>query len=206
MFSGIVTELGRVAGNHIAARGRLEMTAAAVLEGVRMGDSIAVNGCCLTVVSADATGFAVDVVPETARRTTLGSLAAGDAVNLEAAMALGDRIGGHMVSGHIDGTGQVIAMREDGNARWVQVAFPATLLPYLVEKGSVAVDGISLTIAAVEDDTFSVSLIPHTLAMTVAGGWAPGSAVNLEVDVVARYVVRNLQAYADAMPATLGVR
>ena len=206
MFSGIVTEIGRVAGNHIAERGRLEVTATAVLEGVRVGDSIAVNGCCLTVVAAESTGFTADVMPETARRTTLGSLAAGDPVNLEAAMSFGDRIGGHLVSGHIDGTGQVIAMREDGNARWVEVASPASLLPYLVEKGSVAVDGISLTIAAVADDTFSISLIPHTLAITVAGAWAPGSAVNLEVDVVARYVVHNLQAYADARPPALGVR
>jgi len=201
MFSGIVAELGRVAANHIGEDGRLQIAARQVVEDVRVGDSIAVNGCCLTVVEADPGGFVADVMPETARRTTLGSLAGGDAGNLEAAMALGDRVGGHLVSGHIDATGQVRSLRDEGNARWVEIAAPPALLPYLVEKGSVAVDGISLTVAGVGDGAFSVSLIPHTLAITVAGGWTVGSAVNLEVDVVARYVVRNLHAYLGAPAA-----
>lgn len=206
MFSGIVMELGRVAANRITDQGRLHLAATRVVEGVLVGDSIAVNGCCLTVVAADAAGFVADVMPETARRTTLGSLTAGDPVNLEAAMALGDRIGGHLVSGHIDATARVLSVRDEGNARWVEIGTPPALLPYLVEKGSVAVDGISLTVVAVQAGAFSVSLIPHTLAITVAGGWVAGSAVNLEVDVVARYVVRNLHAYTDAAPAAPGPR
>ncbi|GAC1342552.1 MAG: riboflavin synthase [Candidatus Dormibacteria bacterium] len=206
MFSGIVAELGQVAANRIGEQGRLEITAGQVLDGVRVGDSIAVNGCCLTVVESDRAGFVADVMPETARRTTLGSLSAGDPVNLEAAMALGDRVGGHLVSGHVDATGRVRSVRDEGNARWVRISPPSALLPYLVEKGSVAVDGISLTVVEVDTGAFSVSLIPHTLAVTVAGSWEVGSLVNLEVDVVARYVVRNLHAYTDAATAALGSR
>lgn len=198
VFSGIVEELGRVRRNAIGSEGRLEVAATAVTRGVAVGDSIAVNGCCLTVVDVAATGFAADVMPETAGRTTLGSLHDGDDVNLEAALAYGDRVGGHMVTGHVDAVGTVTDTREDGNARWVTVATAPEVLRHVVEKGCVAVDGISLTVVDVLADRFTVSLIPHTVAVTTARGWAPGSAVNLEADLVAKYVERGLAAYVAA--------
>jgi riboflavin synthase len=196
MFSGIVEELGQVAGNDIAGHGRLRIAAREVVRDVAVGDSIAVNGCCLTVVGADAEGFTADVMPETARRTTLGGLSPGDPVNLEAALAYGDRVGGHMVSGHVDAVGTVVESREEGNARWTAIAAPPQVLRHLVEKGCVAVDGVSLTVVSVADDHFTVSLIPHTVTVTTARGWEPGRRVNLEVDLIARYVERSLLALA----------
>ena len=201
MFSGIVEELGRVARNAIATEGRLEVSAAAVLEGARVGDSIAVNGCCLTVAELGAGGFAADVMPETASRTNLGSLSAGDGVNLEAAMRYGERVGGHMVSGHVDAVGAVAGVRPDGNATWITVTAPAAVIPYLVEKGCVAVDGISLTVVDVAPDRFTVSLIPHTVAATTARAWRPGSRVNLEADLLAKYVTRGLAAHVAGLPS-----
>jgi riboflavin synthase len=182
MFSGIVEELGQVAENAIETRGRLRVGAREVVRDVTVGDSIAVNGCCLTVVAADTHGFTADVMPETARRTNLGILEAGDPVNLEAALAYGDRVGGHMVTGHVDAVGTVCESREEANARWVAIAAPPL------------VDGVSLTVVDVLDDRFTVSLIPHTVAVTTARRWQVDRLVNLEVDLIARYVERSLAA------------
>jgi riboflavin synthase len=198
MFSGIVEELGQVRRNAIAAEGRLEVAAVAVVRDLRVGDSVAVNGCCLTVVEVDGRGLVADVMPETARRTTLGALGAGDPVNLEAAMAYGDRVGGHMVSGHVDAVGTVVTASEEGNSRWVTVAAPDLVTRYMVAKGCIAVDGISLTVVDVLPDRFTVSLIPHTLVATTASGWDSGTLVNLEADLLAKYVEKALAAHSPA--------
>ena len=199
MFAGIVEELGAVARNAIDGEGRLDIRAATVVREVAIGDSIAVNGCCLTVVRAGADGFTADVMPETAHRTTLAALREGDPVNLEAALAYGARVGGHLVSGHVDAVGTVTARADDGNAVRVTVAAPGPLLRHVVERGSVAVDGVSLTVTAVDETSFSVSLIPHTVAVTTARNWVPGAAVNLESDIVAKHVTRTLDAHLAAM-------
>jgi len=154
-----------------------------------------VSGCCLTLTDFISGGFVADVMPETFARTTLGSSGAGAPVNLEAAMRHDGRVGGHLVTGHVDGVGTVSAVRPDGNAIRVTIAPPAELLPLLVEKGCVAVDGISLTVVTVDERSFTVSLIPHTLEHTTAGAWGPGSTVNLEGDLVAKYVIRGLAAH-----------
>ena len=198
MFSGIVEELGTVAENAIAARGRLRVAASAAVRDVAVGDSIAVNGCCLTVVEASPDGFIADVMPETARRTNLGALGPGSRVNLEAALSYGERVGGHMVSGHVDAVGTVIDTRTEDNAVWTTVSAPADVLRHLVPRGCVAVDGISLTVVEVQDGAFTVSLIPHTVRSTTAQSWAPGAQVNLEADLVARYVERGLAVYAES--------
>src|SRR6202049_950263 len=170
MFSGIVEETGRI-DSVDAVVGRLRGACREVLRGARRGDSIAVSGCCLTVTDFISGGFVADVMPETFARTILGSLHAGDPVNLEAAMRHDGRVGGHLVTGHVDGVGTVTALRDDGNATWVTIRPPAQLLPLLVEKGCVAVDGISLTVVTVDAGSFTVSLIPHTREHTTAGGW-----------------------------------
>jgi riboflavin synthase len=193
MFTGIVEEIGRV-DSVDAADGRIRIACGDVLRGARRGESIAVNGCCLTVADFISGGFVSDVMPETFARTTLGALNAGDSVNLEAALRHDGRVGGHLVTGHVDGVGTVTASRADGNATWVTVAPPAELLPLLVEKGCVAIDGVSLTVVAVEAHAFTVSLIPHTREHTIAGGWRNGSSVNLEGDLVAKYVQRGIAA------------
>ncbi len=196
MFSGIVEEMGAVARNAIADSGRLAVSAHRVLRDVATGDSIAVNGCCLTVVESAADHFVADVMPETARRTNLGALQPGDAVNLEAALRAGERIGGHMMSGHVDAVGVVASLLPEGNMVTVRVEAPESVLRYVVEKGCIAVDGISLTVVSVDGGGFSVALIPHTLQVTRAGSWRPGSRVNLEADLVAKYVEKGLAAYA----------
>jgi riboflavin synthase len=193
MFSGIVEELGRFDRVDTDA-GRLRIDCGEVLRGARRGDSIAVSGCCLTVSDFISGGFVADVMPETLRRTTLGSLRAGDPVNLEAAMRHDGRVGGHLVTGHVDGVGSVTDTRVEGNATWVTVAAPPHLMPLLVEKGCVAIDGISLTVVDVGDADFSVSLIPLTRERTTAGAWAAGTGVNLEADLVAKYVQRGIAA------------
>ena len=194
MFTGIVEALGTV--RH-AGNGRIEVEAA-MAASLRPGDSVSVNGACLTVTSAAGQRFSADVMPETLRRTGLDTLRDGSPVNLERALAAGDRLGGHIVSGHVDGTGTVYALRDESNARLVVISAPASLLPMIATKGSVAVDGISLTVVDVEGSRFSVSLIPHTLRSTTAGAWVEGSVVNLEADIVARYVRRLLDAAAPA--------
>ena len=197
MFTGIVEEVGRVASVD-AGGGRLRVDCTEVVRGARRGDSIAVNGCCLTVTDVSSEGFASDVMPESFARTTLGALRPGDGVDLEAALRHDGRVGGHLVTGHVDGVGTVTATRADGNATWVTVVPPPELLPLLVEKGCVAVDGISLTVVGVDDDGFTVSLIPHTREHTVAGAWTDGSRVNLEADLVAKYVQKGLAAHLGA--------
>lgn len=195
MFTGIVEELGEViALDRGGASARLTLHGPLVTEDATHGASIAVNGVCLTVVELDtaAGSFTVDVMAETLSRTGLGELAAGAPVNLERAMSASARFGGHIVQGHVDGTATVLH-REPGD-RWEVVTFtlPPTLARYVVEKGSITVDGVSLTVSAVGDDTFAVSLIPTTLALTTLGSRAVGDTVNLEVDVLAKYVERLL--------------
>lgn len=187
MFTGIVEELGRFEGR---TGDRLRFAATTVLEGAGLGDSIAVNGCCLTLVEDGEGWWEADVSDETLARTNLGSLRPGDPVNLERPVRLEDRLGGHIVLGHVDGVGEVVAPAPD-----LVVRIPAHLMRYLVEKGSVAVDGISLTAFALTDDSFTVAVIPHTAAVTTLGSRAPGSPVNIEVDVLAKHVERLLGAH-----------
>jgi riboflavin synthase len=167
--------------------GRLEVDTGLGAE-LAAGDSIAVNGVCLTAVDPRPDGFAADVMPETLRRSSLGPLGAGDEVNLELPLRASDRLGGHVVQGHVDGVGTVDAVREDGFARVVRVAAATDLLRYVVEKGSIAVDGVSLTVSAVDAEAFEVSLIPETLERTTLGSAEPGRTVNLEVDVLAKHL------------------
>lgn len=194
MFTGIVEELGRVRSVAANAGGaRIEIDATTVLEDAAIGASIAVNGCCLTVVELGADYWAADAVVETLTRTNLGALSAGDPVNLERPVRLADRLGGHLVQGHVDATGTVRSRtpEPDGSERF-RFAAPDDVLRYVVHKGSITVDGISLTVAAVHDDGFSIAVIPHTLAVTTLGARAVGAPVNLEVDLVAKYVERLL--------------
>jgi riboflavin synthase len=195
MFTGIVEELGVVhAIDQHDGGARLVIGAKTVLEDVTPGASIAVNGCCLTVVEFDAASFAVDAVIETLQRTNIGALVAGDQVNLERPVRLADRLGGHLVQGHVDATGTVRtrAPQPDGSTLvWFRA--PAEILRYIVYKGSITVDGISLTAAAVDDEGFAVAVIPHTLAVTTLGFRDVGAAVNLEVDLVAKYIERLMQ-------------
>jgi riboflavin synthase len=186
MFTGLVAATGTVRS---LREGRLEIETPLAAE-LSAGDSIAVNGVCLTAVDPTAEGFRADVMPETLRRTSLGPLGEGDQVNLELPLRATDRLGGHVVQGHADGTGTVESMREEGFARVVRIAAPADLLRYVVEKGSIAVDGISLTVARLDGDRFAVSLIPETLERTSMGSAGEGDRVNLEVDVLAKYVER----------------
>lgn len=198
MFSGIVIGQGQITAS---GEGRLDVRApSSLLSGLEIGESVAVNGVCLTVALVAGAGFAADVMPETLSRTSLGDLGTGDIVNLEPALRVGDELGGHLVTGHVDAVGTVTEVRDDGNARWVTVDVPQRLLSLLAEKGSVAVDGISLTVVDVTDSAFTVSLIPHTLAATTAGAWRIGSKVNIEVDLIARYVHRALAAGAISSP------
>ena len=184
MFTGLVAGTGKVRS---LSEGRLEVGTPLAAE-LSSGDSIAVNGVCLTALDPTAAGFAADVMPETLRRSSLGPLAAGDEVNLELPLRAGDRLGGHVVQGHVDGTGTVDEVREEGFSRVVRIAAAGDLLRYVVEKGSIAVDGVSLTVSGVDDDAFEVALIPETLERTTLGAAAPGRAVNLEVDLLAKYV------------------
>ena len=186
MFTGIVRELGTVAS--VEERGeavRLAVEAPETAAQAALGDSVAVAGVCLTVVEVGGGRLAFDAVPETLRRTSLGRLAPGSRVNLEPALRAGDPLGGHVVQGHVDGVG---AVREVGELTWLDA--PPGLLRYCVEKGSIAVEGCSLTVAALDDAGFAVALIPHTLEVTTLGTLAPGDPVNLEVDVLAKYVER----------------
>jgi riboflavin synthase len=188
MFTGLVAGTGSVQalerdGDGVRLRVRTDLAGE-----LSAGDSIAVNGVCLTAVEADRDGFSADVMAETLRRSSLGPLRAGDEVNLELPLRAGDRLGGHMVQGHVDATGSVQAVNEDGFASVVRIGAPPEVLRYVVEKGSIAVDGVSLTVSAVDDDGFEVSLIHETLERTTLGSAAPGRVVNLEVDVLAKYV------------------
>ena len=192
MFTGLVEDLGTVAALDATADG-VRLTVGTRLAGdLAPGDSIAVNGVCLTAVDVAPDAFTADVMQETLRRSSLGEAAPGRPVNLELALRADGRLGGHIMQGHVDGLGTVRDIRDDGFARWVTVAAPPELLRYVVEKGSIAVDGISLTVAAVDATSFSVSLIPETLARTTLGEARPGAPVNLEVDVMAKYAEKLL--------------
>ena len=205
MFTGIVEELGTIRSiRRGAASAVLSIGAEAVLSDLRIGDSVAVNGVCLTATGVDGSGFTADVMHETLQRSSLGALGPGSRVNLERAMAADGRFGGHIVSGHIDGTGTIAERRRDDNAVWYTVRTPPELLRYIVEKGSVAIDGISLTVASVEADRFSVSVIPHTAAVTLLGAKGPGDVVNLETDIIGKYVERLLRP-ADTPTARSGI-
>ncbi|HEX4472943.1 MAG TPA: riboflavin synthase [Nocardioides sp.] len=197
MFTGIVEELGAVeAVERQSDAVRLTVRAATVLEDAGTGDSIAVNGCCLTVAERTDATWTADVMAETLAKTGLGSLVAGDRVNLERAVTAGTRLGGHLVQGHVDAVGQVV--RREPGEHWdvVTISMPADLAPYLVDKGSITVDGVSLTVVEAGDDAFTVSLIPETLRRTTLGFREPGEVVNLEVDVIGKYVARQLQLRA----------
>lgn len=200
MFTGIIEEVGTVkAVKRSGTSSFIEIQAKKVLEDVHLGDSIAVNGVCLTVTHSDGSIFRADVMNETLSRSSLGSLTAGSPVNLERAMAANGRFGGHIVSGHIDGTGTVSDIRNDGIAVWYTITAPPELLRYIVEKGSIAIDGISLTVAKVTETSFSVSIIPHTAAQTILGTKKTGDIVNLENDIIGKYVEK-LMKPAEAAP------
>lgn len=193
MFTGIIEEMGEIVSIQKASVSAvLSIQASKVLEGTQIGDSIAVNGICLTVTTIRGQVFTADVMAETLRRSSLGKLTKGSKVNLERAMAADGRFGGHIVSGHIDGTGVIASMKREENAVWVEITTPYELLRYIVEKGSIAIDGISLTVAALTDSSFSVSLIPHTGQETTLLSKKPGDLVNLENDIVGKYVERFL--------------
>jgi riboflavin synthase len=191
MFTGIVRERGRVVALDGDADGVVVRIAAPrTAGGVSIGDSVALNGCCLTVVEIDGGELAFNAVPETLRRTSLGRLEAGSEINVEPALRVGDSMGGHYVQGHVDGVGRVRAAEPEGDGVRITFDAPDDVVRYCVEKGSIAVDGVSLTVAAVDAGGFSVALVPHTLSETTLSDLGPGSEVNLEVDVLAKYVER----------------
>ncbi len=198
MFTGIVQDMGRiVALEPRAGDVRLRVAVERLpLDAVRSGDSIAVSGVCLTVVEHDAGGFAADVSNETLSLTTLGDLAPGSRVNLEPALRAGDPLGGHLVSGHVDGVGRVVSLAQDARSWRIRFETPPDIARYVARKGSIAIDGVSLTVNEVEGREFGINIIPHTWQVTTIGGYAPGRRVNLEIDPIARYVERLLAAGA----------
>ena len=192
MFTGIVEEVGRI--THLAEGGaRLVIEAPETVVGLAVGDSIAVNGTCLTAVEVTGNSCAVQMVPETIARTALGDLAVGSEVNLERAMAAAGRFDGHIVQGHVDGVGVISSLREEGNGRRLGIELTSDLLKYVVEKGSVTIQGVSLTVAAVTAGGIEIALIPHTLEVTTLGALAPGDRVNVETDILAKYVERLME-------------
>jgi len=194
VFTGLVEELGIVHAAEPRPEGRrFWIGAARVLDGMQVGDSIACSGCCLTAVAVEPGRFAVEAVPETLRCTTLGGWEAGTAVNLERSLRFGDRLGGHLMQGHVDATGTVLAVAPEGDGRRVTLELPPELRRFVAWKGSLAVDGVSLTVADLADSACEIAYIPHTLAVTTAGSYAAGTRVNLEVDLLARYLARMLE-------------
>ncbi len=189
MFTGIVEEIGRVQS---VSSGGLVIRVSREMADLRVSDSISVNGACLTVTSRDEDSFSVDVVPETLRRTNLGALRAGDPVNLERSLAVDGRFGGHVVQGHVDATGAIESVAQEGEALLVRFRAPPSIMRYVVEKGFIAVDGVSLTVVDCDDRSFSVTVIPFTRDNTILGSKAAGDAVNLEADIMAKYVERLL--------------
>ncbi|MEU5516517.1 riboflavin synthase [Streptomyces griseoaurantiacus] len=199
MFTGIVEELGEVtAVENLGDAARFRLRGPVVTEGAQHGDSIAVNGVCLTVVDHEGEEFTADVMAETLTRSSLGALTVGSCVNLERPTAVGARLGGHIVQGHVDGTGEILARTPSEHWEIVKISLPPDLARYVVEKGSITVDGISLTVVEAGEAHFTVSLIPTTLALTTLGRKQPGDPVNLEVDIVAKYVERLLGADREA--------
>lgn len=205
MFTGIVEEVGDIVairrGDQSAV---LTIRASKVLEGAKIGDSIAVNGICLTVTGLSDGAFTADVMHETLNRSSFITLRRGSRVNLERAMAADGRFGGHIVSGHVDGVGYITDIRRDDNAIWYTIKTAPVLLRYMIEKGSVTIDGVSLTVAAVTEQGFSISAIPHTVAVTVLADCKEGDAVNLECDIIGKYVEKLLQLQS-ATPPTSGI-
>ena len=197
MFTGIVGEMGSIEAISATSDGaRIRLSAPGTAPGCAIGDSVAIDGCCLTVVAAGEGALEFDAVAETLRRTTLGTLRPGDRVNVEAALRMGDRLGGHWVQGHVDGVGEVTAIEPDGDGVRVRFAAPEAVARYTIEKGSVCVAGVSLTVAAYDDNGFTVALIPHTRSVTTLGALAPGTRVNLEADLVGKYVEKLVGAAA----------
>lgn len=190
MFTGIIEEVGHFSG---IKNGHIKIFAEKVLAGTEIGDSIAVNGVCLTVVAIGKDSFLADVMPETLRCTNLSSLSAGCRVNLERALPVNGRIGGHIVSGHVDGTGKIVSVLSEGNAKVFTVAVDSALMNYIVKKGSVSVDGVSLTVKDTGENSFSVSLIPHTVSNTVFQDKKCGDILNIEVDIIGRYIEKLLR-------------
>ncbi|PRX33524.1 riboflavin synthase alpha chain [Orenia metallireducens] len=198
MFTGIVEELGKVKRIQRGSKSIvLVIEAAKVLEDVKLGDSIATNGVCLTVTSFTEKEFTVDVMPETMRHSSLGDLKVGSEVNLERALRLGDRLGGHLVSGHIDGLGTIKSKKREDNATVITIEAPKNILKYIIHKGSIAIDGVSLTVANLDESSFAISLIPHTSQVTLLGQKEIGAKVNLEVDMIGKYVERMLGSKED---------
>ena len=193
MFTGIIEEMGTIQSiQHSGEKIRFTIQARKVLEGTRIGDSIAVNGICLTAVDLTGSTFAADVMPETLRRSSLGEIHPSSPVNLERALRLSDRLGGHIVSGHIDGTGTIQSRTPEHNAILFKIQAAPELLKYIVAKGSIALDGVSLTVAAVSSNNFTVSIIPHSASETIIGHYQPGDLVNIECDVIGKYVEKLL--------------
>ena len=193
MFTGIIEEVGEIQSIKKGANSAvITIKASTVLGDLHLGDSVALNGVCLTAVSIGKNNYSVDVMHETLRRTNLGELKSGSKVNLERAMAANGRFGGHIVAGHVDGTGQITEKKRDDNAVWIRVEAPPEVRRYVVEKGSVTIDGISLTVAAVTAHDFSVSVIPHTAEVTTLGSKKEGDIVNLETDIIGKYVEKLL--------------
>ena len=197
MFTGLIEEVGTVRRFVRSDEGgRVTVSASKVLEGVKVGDSIAVSGACLTVVGIGDEELTMDCMPETLSRTTLGRVVRGGEVNLERSLALGDRLGGHLVLGHVDAVSEVLSSKERGNSLEVRLSLPEEVRPYVVAKGSIAIDGVSLTVTRVDRDAFEIGLIPHTRAETTLKDLRSGLLVNVEADVIARYVGRSLQAHS----------
>ena len=193
MFTGIIEEVGVIKNIKMGAKSAvITIQANTVMEDIHLGDSIAMNGVCLTVTSFDKNSYSVDVMHETLRRTNLGALKGGSRVNLERAMASDGRFGGHIVAGHVDGTGVITSMKQDDNAVWIDIETDASVLKYIVEKGSITIDGISLTVAQVDSRSFAVSVIPHTGMHTTLLEKKPGDSVNLETDMIGKYVEKLL--------------
>ncbi len=197
MFTGIVEETGSIKSITGGSNsGVVRILCQKILSDLKIGDSVAVNGVCLTVSQKDRNGFSADVMPETIRRSGLGQLKTGSAVNLERAMAADGRFGGHIVSGHIDGTGKIRSLRKEENALWMEVECSPELMELIVEKGSICIDGISLTVAKTAKDSFSVSLIPHTASITTMKKRKRGDLVNLETDIIGKYVKKLMSVQA----------
>ncbi len=196
MFTGIIEEIGKIKAVRRGSKSvELEIEAAKVLEGTRVGDSIATNGVCLTVTGLGSNQFSADVMPETMHRSSLGVLKPGDRVNLERALCLNSRLGGHLVAGHVDGMGRISDKKQDDNAIWLTVSASSEILRYIIEKGSITIDGVSLTVAYVDESVFKVSIIPHTQEETTLTSKSVGAVVNLENDMIAKYVEKLLGAH-----------
>ena len=198
MFTGIIEEVGRIEAVTPLGGGRRVRIASAFASALTVDESVAVNGVCLTVVAQDAEAFEAIAIEETLAKTSLGGLAAGGGVNLERAMPLGGRLDGHLVQGHVDATGEIDSVETLADSHVVHVRYPEAFAPYLIPRGSIAIDGVSLTVARLDEPpgTFAVALIPHTWEHTTAAGWTPGARVNLEFDLVGKYVLRSAQVSA----------